>query len=285
MENPGKAPFETLARLGYGARGMVYCLVGGLAVLAALGSGGQTGGSRSALATLPDQPLGKVLLAVIALGLAGFAAWRVVEGLTDADHRGSSRRALGIRAAHVGSGIIYAGLAFFALNLTLGRASGGGSDDKAARDWTAWLLGQPFGRWLVGAVGLAVIGAGLGFLLKAWRGQPVMQFLSCDAQTSRWARPLGRVGFAARGVVFVLIGFFLALAALHSNSREAKGLGGALESLQHEPYGWALLAVTAAGLFAFGLFGFVQARYRRIHAPDLGESKRSIERQVRSASS
>ena len=103
-----------------------------------------------------------------------------------------------------------------------------------------------------------------------------------DAATSRWAVPLGRLGFAARGVVFVLIGSFLVLAALHSNSREVKGLGGALESLREHPYGWALLGVTAAGLFAFGLFGLVQARYRRIDAPSVEEATQSVRAQVRS---
>jgi hypothetical protein len=281
MQSPSKAPFEWLARLGYGARGLVYCLVGGLAVLAAVGAGGQTGGSRSALATLLDQPFGKALLGMISLGLAGFAAWRTVEGVTDADHRGSSRSSLGVRAAHIGSGAIYAGLAIFALNLALGRSSGSGSEDRAARDWTAWLLSQPFGQWLVGAIGLGVIGAGVGFVLKGWRGQ-VTAYLTCGAATRRWAVPLGRVGFAARGVVFVLVGGFLVLAALHSNSREVKGLGSALESLRQHPYGWLLLAVTAAGLFAFGLFGFVQARYRRIHPPGLEEATRSVRAQVRS---
>ena len=88
--------------------------------------------------------------------------------------------------------------------------------------------------------------------------------------------PLGRLGFAVRGLVFVLIGAFLGLAALHSNSSEVRGLGGALESLQDQPYGWALLALTAAGLFAFGMFGFVQARYRRIDAPDLADAKDAV---------
>lgn len=282
MQRTSNAPLEWLARLGYGARGLVYCLVGGLAVLAAFGSGGQTGGSRNALATLLDQPFGKVLVGIVALGLAGFAAWRIVEGLTDADHRGSSARSLGVRAAHIVSGVIYSGLAIFALNLALGRASGSGSEDRAARDWTAWLLGQPFGEWLVAVIGLGIIAAGLGFLLKGWRGQ-VTAYLACDAATMRWAVPLGRLGYAARGVVFVLLGGFLVLAAFHSNSREVKGLGSALESLREQPYGWALLGITAAGLFAFGLFGFVQARYRRIDAPSVQDGKQSVERQLRSS--
>lgn len=274
-QNRGNA-FESLARAGYGARGLVYCLVGGLALLAALGSGGQTGGSRSALATLLDQPFGRAILAVVALGLAGFAAWRVVEGLTDADHRGRSGKALAIRAAHVLSGVVYGGLALTAAGMALGRGRGQG-EDGAARDWTAWLLGQPFGQWLVALIGLAIVGAGLGFALKAWRGQ-VTDRLALDAGTRRWAVPLGRLGFAARGLVFVLIGGFLVLAAYHDASSQVRGLGGALQSLRAQPYGWALLGLTAAGLLAFGAFGFVQALYRRIDAPDPRNAPSAIAR-------
>ncbi|WP_246388704.1 DUF1206 domain-containing protein [Microvirga mediterraneensis] len=102
-------PVEALARFGYGARGVVYGLVGGLALLAAIGSGGQTGGSRSALQTLLSQPFGKLWLVLIALGLFGFCAWRVLEALTDADNRGSDAKGWGIRVAHLISGVIYAG--------------------------------------------------------------------------------------------------------------------------------------------------------------------------------
>ena len=280
MNRPTDRPLETMARLGYGARGAVYCLVGGLAVLAALGSGGRTGGSRSALRSLLDEPFGKVLLAVVALGLACFAAWRIVEAITDADRNGSSGKGLAIRAAHMLSGAIYAGLALSAVDLALGWGGRGG-DDKSARDWTAWLLDKPFGQWLVAIVGLGVIGTGLGYMWKAWRGD-VMQRLAVAGDTRRWALLMGRLGFAARGVVFVLAGGFLVLAGLHGNSAEAKGLGGALKSLQVQPYGWVLLGLTAAGLFAFGVFGFVQARYRRIEAPDIGEAAAAAARGVRS---
>jgi hypothetical protein len=234
-----KPPLEMLARLGYGARGAVYGLVGGLALLAATGNGGGTEGSRGALQSLLAQPFGKVWLAAIALGLCGFAAWRVVEPLTDADRRGTSWRALGQRAAHLVSGGIYGSLAVFALGLALGSGGSGAGEDRAAQDWTAFLLAQPFGRWLVGLIGAGVVAAGFAFLARGWRGD-VTDYLALSPAHRRWAVPLGRLGFAARGVVFIVIGTFLALAALHSNSREVHGLGGALGSLQAQPYGWAL---------------------------------------------
>lgn len=274
MPNLSRNPVEMLARLGYGARGVVYGLVGGLALLAAIGSGGQTGGSRSALQSLLSQPFGKIWLSLIALGLFGFCAWRILEALTDADHRGSDMKGWGIRGAHLISGFIYGGLAVSALSLVLGRGSGGG-EDQAAQDWTAWLMSKPFGLWLVGLIGVAVAGAGLGFAWKAWRGN-VAEDLSLPADKRDWIISLGRMGFAARGIVFVIIGGFLVLAALHSSSSEVQGLGGALQALQQQPYGWILLALTALGLFAFGLFGLIQARYRHIDAPDLNDAKAAV---------
>ncbi|HZW46405.1 MAG TPA: DUF1206 domain-containing protein, partial [Microvirga sp.] len=248
--------------------------VGGLALLAAIGSGGQAGGSRTALQTLLAQPFGQVWLLVIALGLFGFSAWRIVEALTDADGCGSDMKGWTIRGAHLISGIIYAGLAVSALSLALGKGSGGG-EDQIARDWTAWLMSKPFGLWLVGLIGLAVAATGLGFAWKAWRGD-VAAHLALPPDNRDWIVSLGRMGFAARGIVFVIIGGFLILAALRSSSAEVHGLGGALKALQQQPYGWVLLALTAIGLFAFGLYGLVQARYRHIDAPDLDDAKAAV---------
>ncbi len=278
MRHPQKRALEILARAGYGARGIVYCLVGGLAVLAAISSGGQTSGSKGALTALIGEPFGRVWLGLIAIGLAGFALWRVIEAVTDADHRGTSGKALVRRAGHVISGVAYSGLALSAARLALGWQRGGESQ-KGAQDWTAWLLAKPFGQWLTALVGLVIVGVGVAFLAKGLKGN-VLERLALPSEVRKWAVPLGRVGFAARGIVFGLIGGLLILAAVHSSSAEAKGLGGALQVLQAQPYGWVLLAVTAAGLFAFGVFGLVQARYRRIDAPDSADAKSRLVQSV-----
>ena len=107
------------------------------------------------------------------------------------------------------------------------------------------------------------------------------EHLSLPSDKRDWIVTIGRMGFAARGIVFVLIGGFLVLAALHASSTEAQGLGGALQSLQQQPYGWVLLALTALGLFAFGLFGLVQARYRHIDAPDIDRADDAAARALR----
>lgn len=258
---------EQAARFGYGARGLVHIVIGALALLAAIGSGGATTDSGGALQTLLAQPLGAFILAFVALGLLAFAAWRLIEATTDAEDRGSDAKGLTLRAAHIVSGLIYIGLAVSAASLVIG--SGGGEGD-GTRDWTAWLMAQPLGRWLTGLAGLIVVGAGIGMLGTAWKAS-FRKRLACDAGHERWIIPLGRAGYAARGITLAIIGIFVVTAAYTVDPSQARGLGGALRELQQQPYGWALLAMVALGLTAFGIFGFVQARFRRIRAPEPGE--------------
>lgn len=269
---------ELMARLGYVARGVVYVLIGGLALVAAFGGGGKTVGTKGALAELLGQPFGAVLLAAIAVGFMCFAAWRLAQALLDADHLGSDAKALRRRAGHLGSAIISLGLAGSAVSLIIG--VGSGNDDAAARDWTATILSAPFGQWLVGFIGLGVAGAGIWFVVKGWKASFEDEL---DTKARAWVVPLGRFGYSARGALFVVVGGFLVAAAVHANARQAKGLAGALQALQQQPYGWVLLAVAAAGLFAFGVFMLVVARYRRIDAPRVEDAARKLKRQGRAA--
>ncbi|ACS39822.1 conserved hypothetical protein; putative membrane protein [Methylorubrum extorquens AM1] len=272
---------EHLARFGYGARGFVYCVVGALAVLAALGQGGSAGDSKSAIRAVLGGPFGAVIVGLIALGLAGFALWRLFEGATDADRRGHSPKALAVRGAHLISAVIYAGLSLTAARLAfgIGRASAGGD---GVQDWTKWLLNQPLGPWLVGIVGLGIVAAGIGYAAKAWKGN-VTERLSLPAGSEAWIDRLGRFGYAARGLVFLMIGGFVLTAAWTQASSDATGLSGAFSALRAQPYGWVLLAIVAAGHFAFGAFGLIQARYRHIDAPDLDQGNGAVARAVRAA--
>jgi hypothetical protein len=262
----GRNTIERIARLGYGARGAVYIVVGALALLASVGQGGRAGDSKDALRAVLAGPFGAVVVALIAIGLLGFALWRLVEAVTDADRRGTSAKGLAIRGAHLISAGLYLGLAVSAASLSLGLGMSGGD---GMHDGTAWLLGRPFGRWLVALGGLAVIGGGFGFLGKAWRGD-VTDRLALDARArARWAGPIGRFGYAARGLAFLIIGGFLIVAAWHQRSSDAKGLAEAFALLRAQPYGGILLGLVAAGHAAFGAFGLIQARYRHIDAPDI----------------
>ena len=270
---------EKLARLGYAARGAVYLIIGGLALLAAAGSGGRTTDSKGAFQALLEAPFGGVLLAVIVIGFLCFAAWRLAQAFFDADRLGRQRKALMRRAAYGASAAVYVGLAFMAGSILLGHHHEGG--DQSARDWTAALLSVPFGRWLVAAVGIAFAIGGIAVAGRGWTER--FDRLALPREARRWAVPMGRIGFFARALVCLIVAGFLVLAALHANSSEARGLAGALKSLQQQPYGWTLLGAAALGLFAFGAFQFVTAAYRRIDAPSPAEAVGAVQAGVRKA--
>jgi hypothetical protein len=256
-----------LARLGYAARGVVSLVVGLLAFLAAMGQGGGNSGNKGALLSLLARPLGDVLLGIVALGLFGFAVWRACQSLLDADRRGTKPKAIGARIGQLISAFTYASLGIFAATLALGRAARSSTDDASqAQDWSRWVMSHPFGEVLVGLAGAVVAGVGIAFLVRGWRAS-FTKHLDCPGDAAQWVVPLGRLGFAARGVVFLIIGIFVMLAALHSNPQEVVGLSGALRALQGQPFGQFLYAVVALGLAAFGVFEFAEARYRRIEAP------------------
>lgn len=248
------------ARLGYGARGVVYVLLGLLAVWGALFGVADATGTKGALQTLRQQPFGLVLLLLVAIGLACFVAWRLIQSLGDADDHGTDPKALVVRGALLISAITYATLAFFAFTLVLGfGSSSGGSHNQA----TAWLMQQPFGRYLVGAVGLAVVGAGLAHFWKALSGKFKKRLYASDTAMKAIA-PISAIGLIARGIVFCIIGGFFIVAAIRVDPSHARGLNSAMSWLRDQPYGLVLFIVVAAGLVAFGAYSLIEARWRHI---------------------
>jgi hypothetical protein len=257
-----------LARAGYAAKGVVYVLVGVLALTAAFG-GGHAEGSRGALGTLLGKPFGKVILAVIAAGLAGYALWCFVRAVWDPEREGTSAKAIGKRLFAAGKGVVHAALVVAVVSMLTGNGGGGGGGgdgDEGARDWTARLMAWPFGPWLVMLIGLAVVGYGVRQLYRGWKSDldDQLNLGRMNATAARWTVRFSRFGIGARGVIFIVIGGFLALAGWRVDPGEAKGVGQALDSLQRQPYGPWLLGLVALGLIAYGLYEFVRAKYRRI---------------------
>jgi hypothetical protein len=266
---------EILARWGYGARGVVYLIIGVLALLDALGASRNSTDPENALVQLFNEPLGTVLLALVAVGLAGFALWRLLQALLDADNLGHEAKGLAIRGGYLISAIAYIGLTVFALSLIFHWGIGGGNSDSSARDWTARLLAQNYGQWLVGALGVIIIAIGLVEGVDAWKAN-FEKYLVWEPQTRNWAKPVCQFGLIAWGIVFLIIGGFLLVAATHFSSGEARGLSGALHALQAQPYGSLLLAVVALGLIAFAIYNLIVAVYRRIQPPAVAPVLRQV---------
>ena len=254
------------ARVGYAAKGVVYLIIGFLAAKLALGQGGAATDQRGALHTIYDQPSGKFLLLVVAIGLLAFALWSFIQAIYDTEGKGSKAKGIIARIGYAAVGIAYAALAFGAYQIATRTGSGGKSSSTSTQDATAKLLQLPLGVPLVVIVGLVVLGVAFYLFAKAYNAkfQNTLNLATLSAQVKKALIFLGRLGYGALGVVFTIIGFFMIVAAVQFNSQQAKGLDTALVELLQLPFGRVLLGIVALGLIAYGVYSFVEARYRRL---------------------
>lgn len=254
-----------MARVGYAARGVVYLIVGGLSVLAALGTGGgDTVGSKGALVKLSGAPWGFAVLIAIAIGLFAYAAWRAIQAVLDADDHGADAKGLVIRAGLMVSAITHALLGLYALSMPftiggVGKGSGGSGSEGAV----AWLLQKPFGVYLLAAVGLCVVGAGVAQQWKGVSGK-FRKRLAMRRDLENLLTPVCAFGLVARGLVFVIVGGFILYAAYRYDPDKAGGLAEALQWLRGQKFGQVLFFVVAAGLLSFGVYSLIEAVWRRV---------------------
>jgi hypothetical protein len=252
--------FELLARAGFAARGIVYGIIGVLALDVAVGHGGKLTDQQGALRAVEEQRFGHVLLTLLAIGLGGYSLWRLFRAILGHGPEGADR---GLdRVGALGSSIAYGVMCMIAIQLLVGSSGATGSSEKTASGAFSW----PGGRWLVGIAGLVLIGVGVYQLIRGVR----RKFLDdskteeMSPTTKTWITWIGTVGHVARAVVFGLVGVFLVKAAADYSAKEAIGLDGALAKLYNQAYGPWLLGAVAAGLVAFAIFSLSEARYRRI---------------------
>jgi hypothetical protein len=265
-----RRPLDGLARVGYVAHGVVYLLVGALAARVAFLHHGDTAGPRQAVGAAKHLfgggPLETAMFVVLSLGLFAYAAWRFAQAALDPDGEiAQKKHPLASRIGRAGVGVLYTGLAFTTMMLALGEKSSSSVRQDDAPEWTARALAAPFGAVLVAAVGIGIIGVGLVRARRAKKAtfMKELDLSRFDEKKRRTIELLGRAGYAARAVVFGIIGTFVIVAAVQHDPSEARGLGGALRTLAQQTWGPWLLGVVALGLLAFGAFEIARGVTRR----------------------
>ncbi|MFI0515911.1 hypothetical protein RKD19_007682 [Streptomyces canus] len=251
------------ARAGFTARGVIYLLVGVLALQIAFGDGKRQADRGGALAALADKPFGSVVLWALGIGLVGMTLWRlseVVFGAVGPDGGKATKRLLSATRC-----VFYAFVAFSVLSFAVGTGNGG-SSDKQSKDVTARVLEWPGGQWLVGIAGVGVAVAGVWIAVQAVRRSfhDKMKLGQMSRRVRKLVDVTGVGGGAARGVVFTAAGAFAVRAAVDYEPKKAKGLDDTLRSFADTPLGPWLLVLVAAGLVLFGVFSFAMARWRRV---------------------
>jgi len=252
---------ERLARLGLASRGVLYFVIGLLALQIAFGDTGEQASQNGALQEVADQPFGSVLIWVVAVALIGYALWRLITAAlgTRSDPTATDTKA---RVKALAEGLGYGAVAVLAVRIaTSGSSSGGSSQGR-----TATALSWPGGQFIVGAVGVLIAAVGVYFIVEGWKADFTKELnLARVGPTARKVViQLGRFGRIARGAVFVLIGGLIVAAAATYDPDKAKGLDGALKTLVDQPYGKWLLSLVAIGLLAYGVYGVAESRLRRI---------------------
>lgn len=255
-----------LARLGYAMKGVVYLVIGVLATQLAIGRGGSATDQKGALQAIYEQPLGKGLMIVVAIGLLGFALWSLIQAIFDTEGKGKKAKGIVGRIGYAVVGVSYGLLALAAFRLTLGAGDAGQNSTDSAQSWTAKLLEQPFGVALVVLAGLLVLAVAGYLFYKAYSAKfrQKLGLASLNPSVRKAVIFVGRFGNAALGVVLAIVGLFLAIAAFQHDPQNAKGLDGVLQTLLHQPFGPFLLGIVALGLASYGAYSFVEARYRRL---------------------
>lgn len=256
---------EMLAKVGAATKGALYAVIGILALRAAFGGGGGTVGSKGALMEIASQPFGMVLLGLMAAGLFANTLFRFASAYFDLDGHGSDAKGIVTRAAEAGSGLIYGALGVWAATILAGSGSGGsGGGSKQA--WTAQILQNSWGKWLIGAVAVAAFVGAAAQFVKAFRHK-FMEKLEqgrMDQKEQRLVKRAGEIGFSGRGVVFAMIGWFYLRAALQRDPSEVGGVDKVLTTLQGQAWGPWLLGAMALALLAYAAYCGFLAKYRRV---------------------
>ncbi len=255
---------EFLERVGYVVRGVLYAVMGALALGLALGVGGTATDPTGSVLVIASYPAGRAILLCVVFGLFAYAIWGFVRAIFDPLHRGKKAGGIAHRLGFFWSGIAYSSIALFALRLLVGDTTPNHRDSTQA--FVARVLTVPSGKWIAVGIGFVAIAVGIGQFIEAYRAT-FRNDLKREEMTQgerEVVDQLGRLGYAARGVVFTLVGWFVLQGGLHKDSGQVHGYGGAFLFLLAQPYGRLLLGAVAIGFVALGLHSFACARWVRL---------------------
>jgi Domain of Unknown Function (DUF1206) len=259
---------EIMARLGYGACGLIYFVMGLLAILFAFGNGGKTADQQGAISTIGRQPEGRLLLWLVLIGLVCYSLWGLIRAVLNPLHNGHDKKGAAERVGYLFSAIAYASLVLPTYALIAGgaRPAQNGAQGAQTQHYVAKLLTLPWGQWLVGIAGMLVILVGIYQVYQGIKPdfERQLHLVKLTSSQLKWVKRLGRFGIIARGIIFVLVGIFLIVAAYTANSSQAKGFDGVLMSLMHQPYGRWLMGSIALGLIAMGIYSLFVALFFRL---------------------
>lgn len=256
MTDKAPAWVVPVMRAGYAARGAVYTVVGGLALLAAW-RGGQAEGTTDALADLRSVPWGVALLWAIAIGLIAYMVWRLIDAWMDLECHGTEGKGIIARVGQAVTGVIHGAIGVSVASTAMGSGGGGGDGAQTA---TQKLMSMPWGPWLVMAAGLVTIGAGIYYAHKG-----ITEKYKRDIRVTPLARkldPVMKFGLVAEGVVVGIIGVSIFYAGMTVDPSEAGGVSTALDQIRSAAFGRILLGVVAVGLIGFAVENFIEAAYR-----------------------
>lgn len=248
------AVVEWGARLGYAILGVLHLLIGYIAVKVAWGIGGgsKEADSSGALKTLASSTTGPILLWIGVVGFLLLAFWNVTEGIVRRDEKGDLVKL-------VSKGVMYAFFAWTTFKIVaLGESS---NSEQQTEGFAAALMGNGAGRLLVAVIGLVVLGVAGYHVYKGWS----KKFLGdLEEHPGQWAVRAGQVGYVAKGIALVVVGFFFVYAAWTADPDKTQGLDGALKTFKDAPGGPFVLTLVAAGIAAYGVYSFARARYARL---------------------
>lgn len=251
---------KSIAQAGLIAKGTVYVLLGLLAFMAAFHIGDQRAdhtSKKSMFGFIEKQTGGPVILVVLAIGLLCYSAWRMIQTFRDTEDKGTDPKGLAVRGRYFFSGLVYASLAFYAVKILFAGNTRGNNKQEKVQE----VLNKPFGEWIFGIIAIGIFSVGVYQCFYGLSERYRKHLDKANHENNKLFPIAGKIGYVARGIVWLILGWMSGKAALHSNSAEAGDTSKAFSFLAEASYGSYLLAATAVGLICYGLFNFIRVRH------------------------